>query len=190
MYLFRNVGNSNLKVMKMPRWRNPIPNPIPIPIPNPIPIPGINVGEVLGDAIGGIQDALSSIGDAVDYRNDFFNRLNDEAKNLVGEMEEWVAEAGGISDKELTSMLVKRISPQLKVDTNGESLQNLFRDEAVSLFREQYSSAGPQICMFVVAGLMIAAAVVIIVVAPAITPLAETLIIGAFALAAAGCAIQ
>lgn len=183
--------NDSIEVIKMPRlprWRNPIPNPFPIPIPNPIPFPRIDVGGTLGEALGGIQNAIDNI-DNFNYRNQFFDKLNEEAQNLIGEMEDFMAEAGVMSKEEAVSNLLNNIKPQLTADTNGEAFNELFKNEAVAFFNGHFAS-NPQTCYFVVAGLMIAAAVILIVVAPATTVLVDSLIAGAFTLAAAGCAVQ
>ncbi|MGK4115758.1 hypothetical protein AB0Y38_05650 [Lysinibacillus capsici] len=172
----------------MSRWR--ISNPFPIPLPNPIPLPGIRIGGTLGEAFEKVQTAVNSLGNSINYRNDFFDKLNDEAKKLVNDMEEWVAGAGGITKEELVSQMVKRVTPKFTAETSGEMFNNLFKNEAVALFNELYSSAGAQTCMFVVAGLMLAAAAVLVVTAPETTTLVDGLISGAFTLAAAGCAVE
>ncbi|MCY7828040.1 hypothetical protein P8859_07990 [Bacillus spizizenii] len=169
----------------MPRFR--FPRPIPIPIPIPVPTPNIHIGGTLGDIINSTTEAFSNVGDRLGYKNEYFEKLNDEAKNLITEFEEKVLELAGVSNEELVAMLIKRVSPKLNSNMNIDDFNNLFKEEACALFREQY---GPDkaTCLFIVAGLMIAAAVAIIILQPALTLFTQSLISGAFALAATGCA--
>ncbi|SNT25739.1 hypothetical protein SAMN05446037_10645 [Anaerovirgula multivorans] len=78
----------------------------------------------------------------------------------------------------------------MTAETDEEQFNNIFKDEAIALYSEQYNIPSAETCMFVVVGLMIAAAVIIIVYAPVITLFAEKLILGGFALTASGCAAK
>ncbi len=169
----------------MTRFRIPIPSPVPIPVP--VPTPTIHIGGTLGDILNTTSDALNNIGDRLRYKNDLFEKLNDEAKNLVSDFESKVLELKGVSNEELVAMLVKRVKPELNPNMNIDDFNNLFKKEACDLFKEQYG-IDKHTCFFIVAGLMIAGAVAIIVLQPEISPFAQGLISGAVTLAASGCA--
>ncbi|MGM0885886.1 MAG: hypothetical protein ACQEW5_02825 [Bacillota bacterium] len=171
----------------MSRWRPRIHIPNPFP---PIPTPHIEVGGTLGNMLGDAQDALNNIKIPVDFNfhNEYFDKLNDEAKKLVGDFEGFVLTvAGGPSKEQLASSLADRVAPKLTADMNQESFNNVFQVEAVGLFREYYTSSGEQTCYFIVAGLMILVAVAFIILQPQTTLFIEGLIGSAFILAAQGC---